>query len=342
MTRILTAVAPIRVADLGGWTDTWFAGHGLVCSIAVDPGAKVRVEASPAAGRGTVVIDATDYGDRYDLREGRGRHPLLEACVDEVGVPSGLDVTVSVSSEIPPGASTGTSAAVAVALVGALLALRGEAVEPEQVAHRAHRIEAVRLGRQSGIQDQRSAAFGGINRIEMRSYPDDVRVRPIALTEEVREELAARLVLVFLGRTHVSSAVHDQVIAGLEQATPAEAAARLDPLRAAAEAGARALDAGDLVGYGRAWIDNTEAQAALHPSLVSADATSAIDAARAAGAAGWKVNGAGGDGGSLALLAGPGEGGRARMIEAVVAADPSFRILPVTLASTGLRVRTFG
>ena len=257
MTRFLTAVAPVRVADLGGWTDTWFAGRGLVCSIAVWPGAEVRIAVEEAAGTGTIVLDAVDFGDRYDLVEGRGRHPLLEACIDEVGVPAGLDLTVSVHSEIPAGASTGTSAAVSVALVSALTALRGATVVPEELAAAAHRVEAVRLGRQSGIQDQRSAAFGGINRIEMRAYPHDVGVRAVEVPDEVRWELEHRLVLVLLGRTHVSSAVHDQVIAGLEGASPDDAARLLDPLREAAGAGAVALAAGDLEGYGAALVANT-------------------------------------------------------------------------------------
>lgn len=342
MTRFLTAVAPIRVADLGGWTDTWFAGHGLVCSIAVRPGAEVRLTVSEATGVGSVVVDAVDFGDRYDLRDGRGRHPLLEACIDEVGVPPGVDLTVSVHSQIPPGASTGTSAAVSVALVGALTTLRGDRIVPATIAARAHLVETVRLGRQSGIQDQRSAAFGGINRIEMRAYPDDVAVRAIRLDDHVAQELEERLVLVFLGRTHVSSAVHEQVISGLEQATPTQAAALLDPLRAAAEAGATALEAGDLEGYGRALVANTEAQARLHPDLVSVDAAKAIRAARSAGAIGWKVNGAGGDGGSLTVLTGAGGEERHRVVEAIGAADAAFRVIPLTLDRSGLRVSRSG
>lgn len=338
MTRFLTAAAPVRVADLGGWTDTWFAGHGVVCSIAVWPGAEVRLGVDAAVGGGSVVIDAIDFAERYDLEEGRGRHPLLEACIDEVGVPPGLALTVSVHSEIPPGASTGTSAAVSVALVAALTALRDEDVVAEEVAARAHRVEAVRIGRQSGIQDQRSAAFGGINRIEMRSYPNDVRVQPVLLADDVRWELEHRLVLVFLGRTHVSSAVHDQVIAGLEGASRTGADLMLEPLRAAAEAGVGALEAGDLAAFGRAMVANTDAQAALHPALVSSDAARAIEAARGAGAIGWKVNGAGGDGGSLSLLAGAQAGARMEVVRALTRSDPRFRVIPVTLDTTGLRV----
>jgi hypothetical protein len=75
-------------------------------------------------------------------------------------------------------------------------------------------------------------------------------------------------------------------------------------------------------------IANTEAQEELHPALVGSSAHTAIDAARQSGALGWKVNGAGGAGGSLAVL-----GGRP---EALV--DAGFTLLPVGLSADGVRV----
>ena len=38
--RIIQATAPIRVCDIGGWTDTWFATHGAIFNIAVNLAAK--------------------------------------------------------------------------------------------------------------------------------------------------------------------------------------------------------------------------------------------------------------------------------------------------------------
>ncbi len=35
--RIVNSVAPIRICDNGGWTDTWFAEHGKIFSIAAYP-----------------------------------------------------------------------------------------------------------------------------------------------------------------------------------------------------------------------------------------------------------------------------------------------------------------
>ena len=40
---IINSVAPIRICDNGGWTDTWFAGHGKIFNIGVYPYAEVQI-----------------------------------------------------------------------------------------------------------------------------------------------------------------------------------------------------------------------------------------------------------------------------------------------------------
>jgi mevalonate kinase len=74
-----------------------------------------------------VVLEVETFGDRYSIvpRAPRvARHPLLEAAIDAYPPPRGLAVVVSVRSDVPAGCGTGTSAAVAVALLGGLAALR--------------------------------------------------------------------------------------------------------------------------------------------------------------------------------------------------------------------------
>jgi D-glycero-alpha-D-manno-heptose-7-phosphate kinase len=83
---------------------------------------------------------------------------------------------------------------------------------------------------------------------------------------------------------------------------------------------------------------NTEAQAALHPALVSEDAQRLIALARAYGCLGWKVNGAGGEGGSLTLLAGASAPGRRALIRAIGNSGTGWRVIPTYLARQGLRV----
>jgi D-glycero-alpha-D-manno-heptose-7-phosphate kinase len=85
-------------------------------------------------------------------------------------------------------------------------------------------------------------------------------------------------------------------------------------------------------------IANTEAQARLHPELVSADARQVIEIARQYHASGWKVNGAGGEGGSLTLLGSPRPDQRHRMVETIQKISPLYRLIPIQLDHWGLRV----
>ena len=85
-------------------------------------------------------------------------------------------------------------------------------------------------------------------------------------------------------------------------------------------------------------IDNTDAQAALHPELVGTDAQTVIALARKHGAIGWKVNGAGGDGGSLTLLTGDLSSQKRELVRAIESAGSGFQVLPIYLSRHGLRL----
>jgi D-glycero-alpha-D-manno-heptose-7-phosphate kinase len=84
-------------------------------------------------------------------------------------------------------------------------------------------------------------------------------------------------------------------------------------------------------------IQNTEAQRNLHPDLVSLDAQRIIEIAEAHGAGGWKVNGAGGDGGSVTILCGPASHVKRAMIREIEAESPLFQNIPIYLSRFGLR-----
>src|SRR5581483_3152559 len=337
--RIVNSVAPIRICDNGGWTDTWFAGHGKVCNVAVYPYVDVQVSVFDRGDRHErVMLNAENFGERYAIVPGDelpNRHPLLEAAIDEMGVPDDVALEIAIHSDAPAGCSTGTSAAVTVALVGALDALTPGRLTPHEVAYTAHRVEVDRLGLQSGIQDQLCSAYGGVSYIEMHDYPH-ATVSQLRLPDPVWWELERRLVLVFLGRTHVSSSVHERVIAELESEGPG--APRLAALRACATDARDALSAGDFGAFGRAMQDNTAAQEALHLELVSKDAARVIEVARAHGALGWKVNGAGGEGGSFIFLTDPAATEKRQLLRAVAEADPLYQVIPTYLSRFGLRI----
>ncbi|HVM08237.1 MAG TPA: hypothetical protein VM345_07245 [Acidimicrobiales bacterium] len=336
------ATAPIRICDAGGWTDTWFAGHGLVVNIAVEPRAEAVVTTRERGAGPGVRLHAADFGDDYefDLDDPPNRHPLLEQSIRDAGMPDDTTaIDVRVRCAAPAGASTGTSAAVSVALLAACTAAAGTTVTPQQIAERAHRVETERLGLQAGIQDQLASAHGGVCVIDMHRYPE-ATVQQVRLSRDFNAALQASLLLVYLGTSHVSSDVHRSVITELEQ--EGSAAPRLARLRRCAAAARDALVAEDLRAYARALVDNTDAQAALAPGIVGAEASALIDLAAGLGAMGWKVNGAGGAGGSVTVLVPPDDASvRAAVVEAL-AAHPRWEIIPTRIAATGVEVARLG
>ncbi len=334
---IVRSSAPVRICDLGGWTDTWFAEHGELLTLAVTPRVEVEIKVYPAQNPAEFLIRAENFQDEYIYQPGMGwqKHLLIEASLDSLPLPPNAGLEISISSEMPPGASTGTSAAVAVALLGALDGLTPGRMTKHELAYAAWRVETERLGQQSGVQDQLTAAYGGISWIEMPAYPQ-ASVTALNLPARVRTALEKRLTLIYLGTSHQSSQVHEMVIRRFEQAGPE--AEPLPSLRDCARRGREALTNGDLEAFGQVMVQNHEAQRKLHPELISPLTDELAAIARRCGAAGWKTNGAGGDGGSLTVLGSADLDARNALGAAIRHTLPQVRVIPMTLATRGVMV----
>lgn len=326
---IVKAVAPNRVLDFGGWTDTWFADHGCVLNFAIDLYAKVIIVPRERPG---VSIVALDYGEALEISDPSqilydGKHDLLKAALNVTRVDR---VDISVYSDVPPGCGTGSSAAVSVALIGALAVIADLSLTPHEVASLAHKLETEELGIQSGVQDQISAAAGGIGYHIIDPYPR-VSTSPIRLPDNILYELESRLVVAYTGQSHLSGDVHEKVIAdyqaGIERATSA-----MDTLRNTPDWAKGALMRGDFVELAEIMNINTAAQKNLHPGITTRSIEVLEDVSSCAGAMGFKINGAGG-GGSVTLLCGA---DNARAVEAAVK-DAGFQVLRCRLDDGGLR-----
>ncbi len=335
--KVINAVAPIRICDIGGWTDTWFAGHGAVFNIAVYPYVEVQIEMTQQASTDErVTVHVENFGDIYSINPEKvtyDKHPLIEAAVDIMKAPRDIAFKINIFSEAPPGASTGTSAAVSVALIGALDALTRGRLTPHEAAALAHSIETERLGLQCGIQDQLASAYGGVNYLQMHAFPH-ASVSSLHVSNSTWWELERRLAVVYIGAPHSSSAVHQKVIADLGD-NP-ENDSRLERLRQLAGQAKDALYEADFVRLGRIMNNNTEVQRALHPELVCSTFEEVIAICRDFGVLGTKVNGAGGDGGSVTVLT-DGNAARKRELIAVIQ-QKGYKLLRIYLSRYGLRV----
>ena len=336
--KMIHARAPLRINDIGGWTDTWFAREGWVLNMAIAPPVEVQVKAFENRGsRGKrVLLHTENYGESFRVdpdRPATSPHPLLQHIVARLRPPENLQLEVNLFSPVPAGISTGTSAAVCIALLGALSFLNTGEVVLNDIIALAHRIETEDLNLQSGIQDQICAATGGVCYIHMHRYPES-RVEKLTFEPRIWEELDRRICLIYLGRPHLSSAIHEKVIARLKAGGPEwKVLERLKRLPSRAKT---ALLNGDLDRFGDVMVENTECQRDLCRGLVSSRADAVAAVARKYKASGWKVNGAGGAGGSLTILAGPDDGLKRKMLQAIAALGKGIRPLSASLSPAGL------
>lgn len=322
---IIHSEAPNRILDFGGWSDTHFAKTGKVLNFAVSLYANVTLIARRKPG---VVINVIDY-DKQIVADGvnqlvyDSQFDLLKAAVKIMRITRGVEIYIT--ADVPPGCGTGSSAAISVALINALALMKGCPGAPHETARLAHAIETKELGLECGIQDQLSAAMGGVNYIEMYDYPN-ARVSQPPLSETMINQLNTQLLLVYEGAGHLSSEVHEKVISNLKnpRSRPSRA---LEALKNVADDAKAALLNEDMSALAEAMNYNCELQMSLHPNITTPSIERIRKIAFKKGAAALKINGAGG-GGSVTLLCKPAK----KEIVARALKDEGFTILPCRLS----------
>ena len=170
LSKTVFSRAPVRICDIGGWTDTWFYPNGAVFNFCVDlyNYVMVRENLNNKIQIHSENLNLTTQLKGFEDIKYNGELDLLKAVVKRLKIKEGIDINIR--SEVPPGCGTGTSASVCVALIAALSTYLDERIEPLEIAKIAHEIEIDELKMQSGIQDQYAAALGGLNFMEI-SYP---------------------------------------------------------------------------------------------------------------------------------------------------------------------------
>lgn len=300
MSQIIMARAPVRNADLGGWRDTRLFKSGKVLNMAIR--LYTYVSLVPEHGKG-FQIESHDIGETEYIRNLRGMEyagalGLLKAAIGSSGVKGGFKLLVR--SDAPPASGLGSSAALAVATLGALYRYQGRYALPNRIAAQAQRLETEFLRLECGVQDQLASAFGGINFIEV-NYPD-ARVTPVPVSDAVLCELETSMLVVYTGKSHFSSDTHKDVIANFEAKKPRVLKA-FDGLDTTAEMGLEALMSGDLRRYAEALNVNWQYQKDLDDSITTSRVNDLEHEARKHGCIGFKLNGAGAGGTAVMVCA---------------------------------------
>lgn len=304
---MIIARAPLRISLAGGGTDLpAYADRfgGFVISATIDRYVYtilteaeqdvLQITAADAnsfcSQRAHLFDGALFWGDDYRL-------PL--ATFEYFGISGGYRLFIA--PEVPSGTGLGSSSTTAVALITAITAAQDRSLSPAAVAELACHLEIDRLQMPIGRQDQYAAAFGGLNVITFMH--GETTVAPCPVTDQTVRELQDRLLLFFTGQRRRSTAILTAQRDATQQ-TDSQTLAALHDIKALAREMYDALKGGDVEAVGRLLDESWMRKRRLAPGVTTAQIDTWYDEAKAAGAIGGKITGAGG-GGFLLLYADP-------------------------------------
>ena len=274
--------------------------------------------------------DFEEYIEAASIRdlEYDGNIDLVKAAMRAMDVPGGFDLITS--STAPPGSGLGTSAAMGVALLGALCRYDQRYMVAYELAEEASRIEREELGIRGGKQDHYASALGGVHFFEF--HGPVVQTSSLPLQRATILELETNMIVAYTGESRLSGEVHAQVSERFSSGDR-ETIGAIEDLKQIARTLKCALMANDWQEIGKLIDANWDAQKRLHSATSTARIEECLSAAKQEGALGGKAGGAGG-GGCVFVLAPPDRAHRVR--RALEALDT--QMLEVALDHHGVEV----
>jgi len=315
---------PLRVSFVGGGTDLedfYLHTPGAVVATAIAKYIYITVTRS-FDSRIRASYSITELVESVaDLR-----HELIRECLRKIGSAGAIEIT-SISDVPSDGTGLGSSSSYTVGLLNALYAHHGQHVSYDRLAREACEIEIDRCGKPIGKQDQYLASYGGLQYLQF-SPDGSVLVEPIICSARTRRRLESDLLLLYTGVTRSANPI---LAAHKRNLGNARVRQSLQHLVRLTDVARDALRANDLTAFGEilheGWM--------LKKTTVEGTSNSLIDAwydtARAHGARGGKITGAGG--GGFLLLYAPAED-HPRICQAL----PHLRPVPVRLEPHGTKI----
>ncbi len=289
---------PFRISFAGGGTDYpgWFQEHGgAVLSTTIDKYCYISLRELPPFFEHRYRIVYSAIESVKEIAE--IRHPAVRAVLEWAGNDKGLEIHHD--GDLPARSGLGSSSAFTVGLIHALRALDGRLITKDELARAAIHVEQCVIQEPVGSQDQISAAFGGLNRIEF--MPNGAfEVSPTVLPRERLADFERHLMLLFTGISRYSSEIARTKVENLRRRTSELCAIRqmvdqaLEVLRSTTS----------ILEFGRLLHEGWELKKRLSDAVSSSYLDGMYDTARRAGAIGGKILGAGG-GGFLLLFVEP-------------------------------------
>lgn len=289
---------PFRISFIGGGTDLrsfYSKEPGQVLSTSIDKYIYVVIKRQ---------IGIVEYKYRINWSKVEFcnhiediKHPIVREALKLFEIDFPIEITTF--SDIPGSTGLGSSSAFAVGLVHALHALKGEHATKHILASEAGEIEVDILGRIMGKQDHFASAYGDLNVITFER-DDTVNIEPVFYTSSVKNKLEQNIMLFYTELKRDASKVLEtqNKATGDKMSVLSQMRDLVNPLREVLSGNQNMNIFGEILHQG--WL----LKRSITPEISNSQIDSYYEKARAAGAIGGKLLGAGG-GGFLLLYVEP-------------------------------------
>lgn len=287
--------SPVRISFGGGGSDLthYFAGDtGAVINttISLYSHATLRVRDDEK-----ITIRSLDLGselcaaDFESALKQSSPFGLIQALIKAVRPDFGFELDLH--SDFPMNSGLGGSAVVSAAVLGCFNQFRRDQWSLHELAELAYQAERLYLGVAGGWQDQYATVFGGFNFMEFRM--DQNIVHPLRIHSDTLLELEESLILCDTGTTHDSGDIHQDQRLQMQQENV------LKLVQTNVELSYRMrnqLLRGELIQFGKSLHEAWQFKRQFSGKISTARLDTIYDNARAHGAVGGKLLGAGGGG----------------------------------------------
>lgn len=251
---------------------------------------------------GGIILDSIDQKEeeRFEWNKelpANGKLILLKGVYNRIqkdyGIPA-KNFRLSTFVDAPAGSGLGTSSTLVVAIIGAFAEMLRLPLGEYDIAHYAYEIERKDLGLAGGRQDQYAATFGGVNFMEFYNE-DKVIVNPLRIKQQYLFELENNLLLYYTSKSRESAKIIEQqannVVAKKESSIEA-----MHQLKQQAQMMKEALLKGRLNEIGEILDFGFQQKRKMAAGISNELMDEIYETAKASGATGGKISGAGGGG----------------------------------------------
>ena len=298
---IYRSKAPLRIGLAGGGTDVspysdLFGGAILNTTISLSAYATIE-----PLSESKIIVQALDRNEEqsFDLLPQLpidGTLDLLKGVYNRIQKDHSTALPgfrLSTFVDAPAGSGLGTSSTLVVAVLGAFKEMLKLPLDEYKIAQYAYDIERNDLQLAGGKQDQYAATFGGVNFMEF--YANKVIVNPLRIKPEYLHELENNLVLYFTSTSRESAAIIKEQVKNVHDKNEKSIEA-MHHLKDQAKMMKEALLQGNLNEIGLILDYGFEQKRNMAANISNSSIEAVYAAAKAAGATGGKISGAGGGG----------------------------------------------